>query len=338
MQPAFRRRVPLALRAIMHPRSEQKGIGMLSNQDIAQVFLNIADMMEILGENKFKYLAYRRAGEIIAGLNVSVADMAAAGRLEELPGVGPAIKSKIEELLQTGELGFYKRLQEQLPLSLLEVLKIPEVGPKTAARLYRELGITNLEQLREAAQAGKIRGLKGMGRKTEERILQGLAALDQWGKRLLLAVALPLARELTASLLSTTTVIAVEPAGSLRRAKPTIGDIDLLAAAPTPAAAIEAFIRLPQVARVESHGERKATIVTHSGLYVDLLVIEPERWGSGLQHFTGSKDHNIQFRELAQQRALSFSEYGFRHADGSEILCSTEEEVYAVLGLPWIPP
>ncbi|NWF81905.1 MAG: DNA polymerase/3'-5' exonuclease PolX [Chloroflexi bacterium] len=310
-----------------------------SNRAIADLFLAIADRMEILGEDRFRLLAYRRAGEAIADLPMPLADYRARDALEQIPGIGKTIAEKIGVILDSGTLPLAERLRSEVPDGVLELLRVPELGPSRVARLYRELGIASLEQLRAALEAGQLRGLKGFGAKSEERIRQGLASLAEGERRILLGPALATAELLLAELRAALPDLAhLAYTGSLRRARPTVGDIDLLAAAADTAAVTAAFVALPQVTRILAQGEVKASVLLHSGLRADLLVVAPARWGSALQHFTGSKEHNIHIRRLAQEQGYSFSEQGFARADGTLLECATEEQVYATLGLAYIPP
>ncbi|NTU85330.1 MAG: PHP domain-containing protein, partial [Chloroflexales bacterium] len=311
----------------------------LSNRAVADIFLGIADRMEILGEDRFRLLAYRRAGEAIADLPMPLADYRARGALEEIPGIGKTIAEKIGDLLDNGQLPLAERLQSQVPDGVLALLRVPDLGPGRVARLYKELNIASLDDLRAAVAEGKLRALKGFGPKIEAKIGQGLAALSDDEHRVLLSQALGTAEELIAQLRRAAPGLAdVAYTGSLRRARPTIGDIDLLAAAADPAAVARAFTTLPMAAEVIASGDVKASLSLHNGQRADLLVVTPPRWGSALQHFTGSKAHNIRFRTMAKERGLTFSEQGFAREDGSLLECATEEQVYAALGLPWIPP
>lgn len=310
-----------------------------SNREIADVFLGIADRMDILGEDRFRSLAYRRASEAIADLPMPLADYRARGALEEIPGIGKTIADKIGALLDTGSLPLAERLRSQLPDGVLDLLKVPELGPAKVARLYKELGVASLDDLRAALEAGSIRALKGFGAKSEERLRAGLAGIEQGERRVLMSYGLTQAEALLAALRAAAPDLAQATyAGSLRRARPTIGDLDLLAAADDTAAITQAFIGLPQVASVIGSGDVKASVHLHSGLRADLLVVQPSRWGSALQHFTGNKDHNVHFRRIAQERGLKFSEQGFEREDGSLIECPDEAAVYAVIDLPYIPP
>lgn len=318
----------------------------LTNREIADVFHAIADTMEILGEDRFRTQAYRRAGDALTDLPQPLASYRARGELAKLPGVGKAIADKIAELLDTGELQFYARLKARVPPGVLEMLRIPNVGPRTAGRLYQELGIGSLAELKAAAESGRLAGIKGFGPKTVEGILAGIAHAEQTERRDLLFHALAAAEQLIGALREAAPAVTrASYAGSLRRARPTIGDLDILAAADDPAAVVRAFTALPLVAKVESSGDEKATVYLHNGLQADLIAVQPARWGSALQHFTGSQAHSIRFRSLALERGLSFSEHGFRKLDSTGVLQTpsvsqtpTEEDVYAAVGLPWIPP
>lgn len=314
--------------------------GTPSNREIADVFHAIADSMEILNEDRFRIQAYRRAAEALQDLPEPLMRYRERGELNKIPGIGKAITDKIAELLDTGHLQFYEKLRARVPESVVEMLRVPNIGPRTAGRLYEELGIASVAELKDAAEHGRLDGVKGFGPKTVEGILRGIESIDRHPpQRRLLAEALRAAERLVAALRDAAPEVRQAVyAGSLRRARPTIGDLDILVATDDPAATVRAFVALPLVARVESSGDEKATVYLHAGLQADLIAISPVLFGSALQHFTGSKAHNIRFRELALARGLSFSEHGFKRSDGSVLPCATEAEVYAVVGLPWIPP
>ncbi len=311
----------------------------LSNRDIADIFGAIAASMEILGEDRFRIQAYRRASEAIADLPMPLADYRARAALEDIPGIGKTIAGKIGVLLDEGALPLYEKLREQVPSGVLDLLRVPDIGPRNARRLYAELGVASLADLSTVLDSGKLRGLKGFGAKSEQRIRTGLESLARRERRVVMPYALAAAETLIAGLRAARPdLVQLAYAGSLRRARPTIGDIDLLATAADTASVIAAFTALPSVARVVEAGESKATVILHNGLQADLLATPPEQWGSALLHFTGSQAHNIRFRELALERGLSFSEHGFRRADGELLACAAEADAYAMLDLPWIPP
>jgi DNA polymerase (family 10) len=311
----------------------------MTNRELADIFQRIGDMLDILGENRFKVLAYRRAAENILNLGQDIRAYWQAGTLQEIPGIGQAIAEKIDELLTTGRLEFYERLEDQVPAGVVSLLDIPDVGPKTAKLLWEELGLQSVAEVEAAARAGQIRTLKGMGAKSEAKILAGIELLNRRSDRIPLGTAWPVAVDLLEGLKAhCDEVLDATVAGSLRRMRATIGDIDLLAASASPAAVMRAFSGHPRVAEVMLSGPTKTTVRLQNGLQVDLRVLDPQHWGAALQYFTGSQAHNVRVREIAQKQGLSLSEYGFKRQDGGEILCSTEEEVYATLGLPWVPP
>jgi DNA polymerase (family 10) len=311
----------------------------MTNREIADILKRIGDMLDILGENRFKVIAYRRASENILNLGRDLRTYWQAGTLQELPGIGPAISDKIEELLTTGRLEYYERLQDEVPAGVVSLLEIPDVGPKTAKLLWERLGLQSVPEVEAAARSGRLRDLPGLGARSEAKILGGIEALYRRSGRIPLGSAWPVATRLLADLeAAEPAALKTAVAGSLRRRRSTIGDVDLLVASEAPAAVMRAFAGLPQVAEIVLSGQTKTTVRLHDGMQVDLRVLEPERWGAALQYFTGSQAHNVRLRELAQKQGLSLSEYGFKRADGSERLCPEEEQVYATLGLPWIPP
>lgn len=313
-------------------------IDRFTNQQISSMLVTIADLLEIKGEVIYKILAYRKAAESIDSLGRDVYDIWHDGKLTEIPGVGKAIAEKIDELMSTGSLEFYERLKREVPLSLAEVLKVPDLGPKKVALFWKELGITNLSELEEAAKKGKLRDLPGMGEKSELKVLAGIESLSRRTTRIPLGQAWPFAQNLVGFLLAIPGVVAVETGGSLRRMRSTVGDIDLLASANDSEGIMRAFTEDSNVQRILGKGATKSSVEYRNGLRAQLWVHSPERFGTALQYATGSKDHNVRLRELALKQDLSLSEHALTRRDGSEILCATEEEVYARLGLPWIPP
>jgi DNA polymerase (family 10) len=320
---------------------------MMNNKQLADTFTLIANLSEIKGEIIYKTLAYRKAAENLAGLPREASEYWKEGRLEEIPGVGKAIAEKIDELLRTGKLEFLEKLKKEVPPSLAEWLQVPGLGPKKIALIWKTLNITTLAELEAAAKAGKLRGLPGLGEKSEQAILAGLESLSRRSGRIPLGRAYPLAQEIIGQLKKVKGVVAAEPAGSLRRMRSTIGDIDILVAAKDSKPVMDAFTNLPGVVRVLGKGETKSSIEFSDGVRAQVWVHPPERFGTALQYATGSKDHNVALRQLALEKGLSLSEHALLKVSGKgdpstspgqEILCATEEEVYRTLGLPWIPP
>ncbi|MEK7787983.1 MAG: DNA polymerase/3'-5' exonuclease PolX, partial [Chloroflexota bacterium] len=313
----------------------------MTNKELADIFSSIADLLEIKGEIIYKILAYRRAAETLTEHGRSVSDVWREGGVKGLrgiPGVGEAIAEKIDELLQTGKLGFYEKLKGEVPVTLIDVLKVPGIGPKKAAMFWKQLDITTVEALKVAAQAGKLRDMPGMGEKSETKILEGIEALSRRSGRTPLGQALPIARDILAMLRSLKGVTAAEAAGSLRRMKSTVGDLDLLVASADPEPVMQAFVSQKEVARIVGQGPTKSSVEFQNGMRAQLWVHRPEKFGTALQYATGSKDHNVRLREIALDKGLSLSEHALTKKNGKEILCATEAEVYAALGLPYIPP
>ncbi len=326
--------------AMPRPRAiSRSDPSLISNAELARVFNEIADMLEISGELVYKAVAYRRVADAVERWPDDVAHLYVTGEAPKIPGAGPALGTKLAELATTGELAYYDRMRAQVPAGLLEILKIPGVGPRTVKQLHDELGIESVEALRAAAEAGTLRGLKGLSSRTEENILAAMARQASRGTRLLLHDADALMAGLVDRLREVPGVRAIEPAGSLRRRRATIGDLDLLAATDDPARLIAALDGLEGVESVLSAGTDKSSIVLVDGPQVDLMVCPPAAWGSHLVHFTGSKEHNVALRGMALERGLSLSEKGFKVVETGELQpVATEDEVYARLGLPWIPP
>jgi len=310
----------------------------MTNKEVADIFYQLADMLEIKGDIRYKIIAYRKAADGIAHETRDLAEMRRQGRLRTIPGIGEKIEAKIGELLDTGKLRLHEELKQEIPDGVLSLLSVPDVGPKTAWLIYQKLGIHSIPDLEQAARAGKLRTLPGLAAKSEERILHGIEMLHRRSQRIPLGVALPVAQELVAGLAACPQARQVIAVGSLRRRKATVGDLDIMAASPQPQAVVDCFVGLPLVGEVVSHGDTKATVILQDGVQADLMVLPAEHYGSLLQHFTGSKEHNVRLRELALSKGLSFSEYGYTRQDGSAILCPAEEDVYRTIGLPWIPP
>lgn len=310
----------------------------MNNSDIAAVFDRIADLLEIKGEIIYKFLAYRRAAESLRNLGEDVETVHREGRLTEIPAVGKAIAEKIAELLTTGGLQFLRELEQEVPPTLIDLLQVTDVGPKKAALFWKQAGITDLAQLEAAARTGRLRGLPGMGEKSEARVLEGIEALKRRSKRRLLGNLRPLALRWEEWLRDFPGVQQASAAGSLRRWKPTIGDLDLVIGCADPREVMEAFTHHAEVGRILGQGENKSSVEMVDGLNVQLWSQPPERFGTLLQFVTGSKEHNVRLRELAQKRGWSLSERCITRADGSEMLFDNEEDIYRALGLAYIPP
>jgi DNA polymerase (family 10) len=311
----------------------------MNNRQVANIFAEMADILDIQGESYHRVRAYRRAAENVAALGQPLEEVWRADELEAIPGIGKTLSAKIDELMRTGRLEAYERLKREVPEGVVAMLQVTGVGPRSAAQFWKELGITSVEELEQAARAGRLRELHGFGAKSEQNVIDGIEALKRRTGRTRLGDAWPLAEELLAALREVPGVEQAASAGSLRRRRETVGDLDLLVAADEPEPVMARFRGLPQVEEVMLSGPTKTSIRTHEGFQVDLRVLEPARWGTALQYFTGSQAHNIRLRGLALDQGLSLSEYALkREDDGTEILCATEEEVYETLGLPPIPP
>jgi DNA polymerase (family X) len=311
----------------------------MNNHELADTFILIANLLEIKGEVIYVTLAYRKAAENLTTHGRDVNEIWKEGKLREIPGVGKAIADKIDELLRTGQLQFLEKLKAEVPPGLAEWLRVPGLGPKKISLIWKELGITTLAEVEQAAREGKLRNLAGMGAKSEEYILTGIQALGRRSGRIPLGRAYPLAQEIIAILKKVPGVTDASPAGSLRRMRSTVGDLDILVAAKESAPVMEAFTTLPGVVRVLGKGETKASIEFGSGVRAQLWVHPPEKFGTALQYATGSKEHNVYLRQLALEKGLSLSEHALTRVDGSgEILCATEAEVYGAIGLQFIPP
>jgi DNA polymerase (family 10) len=305
----------------------RSGDAVISNAEMARIFSEIGDMLEILGEVVYKAVAYRRVADAVERYPDDVASLFRRGEPPKLPGAGEALTAKLAELAETGRLGYHERLRAQVPDGLLELLRIPGVGPKTVRLVSTELAIDSVDALRAAAEEGRLRHLKGLSERTETNILEALGRIERQGSRQLIHDADALVSGLVERLREVRGVHRIEPAGSLRRRRPTIGDLDLLAAV------------LPEVEKVLSAGTDKSSIILRDGPRVDLMVCPPAAWGTHLVHFTGSKDHNIALRGIALDRGWSLSEKGFKVIDTGELLLDAEEaDVYERLGLAWVPP
>ena len=312
----------------------------MKNQLVARILSEIAELLALDGV-PFKPQAYRRAAQTIESLSEPIEDLVDAGRHADLPGVGDAIAKKIVEIVETGKLQYHEELKAKLPIDLFALTRVDGIGPNTAKLLYEELGVRTLSDLARVAQEGKVRAVKGLGAKTEEKTLRGLAETQRAEGRISLGHALPLANELIDRLRDSDLFARIEVAGSLRRGRETIGDLDLLAVARRPAsaaAAAEAFVSLRDVEEVLARGEKKASVRLSNGVQVDLRIVPGESFGAAMQYFTGSKDHNIALRKRAVARDWKLNEYGLYDSDDHRLAGDEEAEIYRALDLQFVPP
>jgi DNA polymerase (family 10) len=317
----------------------RSGDAVITNAELARIFNEIGDMLEILGEVVYKAVAYRRVADVVERYPEDVASLYRRGEPPKIPGAGAALTAKLAELSETGRLEYHERLRTQVPAGLLDILRIPGVGPKTVRLLSTELGIDSIDGVRAAAEAGQLRGIKGLSERTEANIIEAIGRIERRSTRLLIHDADALVAGLVERLREVPGVRRIEFAGSLRRRRPTIGDVDLLAAVDDAEAVIRKLDAMREVEKVLSAGTDKSSIVLADGPQVDLMVCSPDAWGTHLVHFTGSKDHNIALRGMALDRGLSLSEKGWKVIETGELLLDAEEaDVYERLGMPWIPP
>ncbi len=311
----------------------------MNNAQIAKIFENIAELLELKGEDQFKVRAYQRAARTIDHSPLSAAQLVEEGRTRELPGIGKELAEKIREMVETNDLDFYQRLKAEFPEGIADIVSVPGVGPKMASRLWKELGITTLEELEQAAEDGRIASLPRMGQKTAENIVKNLHADYRKDTRIPIGAVLPIAEELLAIIEGLPGIKNVTPAGSLRRFRETVGDLDIIGTADDTEAVIKAFTALPQVEEIISAGPQRASVRLQNGFQVDLRLIPHESYGSLLQHFTGSQSHNVVLREYAVKKGMSVSEYGITDVK-TEVIThfADEKSVYKHLGLQYIPP
>jgi DNA polymerase (family 10) len=314
----------------------------VTNAEIAAALEELGVLYELDGAVRYRVLAYGTAAKAIRESPVSVAELAGAGRATEIPGVGKTLAEKIKALLETGEIPAAVKLKAKFPPTLIEVTRVPGVGPKTARRLFDELGVATLEDLRAAAEGERIREMKGLGPKAEENVLAGLERLGEPGEgsgRVLLSMARPIAEELARTMREHPAAERVEVAGSVRRWAETCKDIDLIATAEEPEALAEHLIASPLIAAAGKPGPNGVRAQTQNGISVDLRIVAPQAFGNLLQHFTGSQAHNVQLREDAVARGLSVSEHGITEVESGDVeLCPNEEAVYERLGYAYIEP
>lgn len=312
---------------------------MVKNAELADIFANIARILKIKDENVFKIRAYERVAATLENLPMEAETLYRLDKLNEIPGVGEAIAQKIGELVETGSLEYYEKLKKSIPEGVFELLNVPDIGPRKAKLFYEELNITNVRELEEAALQHKLQNLPGMGVKAEKNILRGIELYKRREQRALLGAALPIAEEIVGEFKPLREVDRISIAGSIRRRRDTIGDIDILIASKNPEKIMSKFIHLSQVKEVLAEGLTKSAILTHQDIQVDLRVVAPDSFGAALLYFTGSQAHNVHLREMAVRMGLKINEYGvFQVKDDKKIAGEEEEEIYRILGLPYIMP
>ena len=309
------------------------------NREIAAILYEMAELLELHAENRFKIIAYSRAARAIESLKEDIIKVCREKRLQSIPGVGKAIAQKVEEYLRTGQIQSHQELLAQTPSGLSELLKISGLGPKTIFMLHEELNITDLNELEKAAREHRIRRLPRMGETREKNILKSIERYKKRSVRILYSTAEPIVNEILAYLRGMEGLEHITAAGSFRRGRETVGDIDILATATRPEEVVAAFVRMPMAEEVLAKGPTKASVIVQETIQVDLRIVEHRSYGTVLQYFTGSKDHNVRMRQLALDRGYSLNEYSLtRLADSHDLFYEKEEDVYAALGLQYIPP
>ena len=311
----------------------------MKNSDVAQLLTDIADMLEMQQEQKFKVLAYRNAARRIEGLSENVTDLVEEGRIGKIKGIGESIAAKITEFVKTGRSSYRDDLSARLPAGISELLQVAGIGAAKARLFYEELHISTIDELEEAAKSHLLQTIPKIKAKTEENVLLGIQRYRQSTGRMLLGAALPSAEKIVDEMRPHESVGSIEMCGSVRRMKETIRDIDILVASSKPKDVVEKFTSLSGVKSTLAKGPTKASVLTEQEVQIDLRVVSPDQWGAALQYFTGSKDHNIALRSLAESNGLKVNEYGvFRVEDKEKIAGKDENDVYGALGMPWIPP
>jgi DNA polymerase (family 10) len=307
---------------------------------VSQVLRDIALLLQLQGESGYRVRAYEMGADRISGLPQDLGPLVASGRLESLPGIGPALAEKITELVTTGRLGYFEELKARFPPGLLELLKLPDIGPKKVATLWRELDVGGVEDLERACREGRVRQLRGFGEKSEAKMLEGIAVYRRArGERKLLGDALPVAEALLEQVKASPGVVRASLGGSVRRRAETVADVDIIASAADPGPVLDALAHAPGVATVLGKGESKCSVrMTAGDLQVDLRVLPDEDFATALHHFTGSKAHHIRLRNLGQERGLKISEWGVHREDGTKVPVPDEAALYALLDMQYVPP
>jgi DNA polymerase (family 10) len=310
----------------------------MKNREISRIFNEIADMLEIKGENPFRIRAYRRAAMNIEGISKDITEIS-KDELIKIPGIGQDLAGKIDEYIKTGKIQAYEDLKKEIPEGLSMLLNVPNLGPKTAKLLYEKLNIKNIDELEQYARNHKLSGLPGIKDKTEENILKGIEMLKRGKERKPLGIVLPIANNIVEKLKKGAPIKKIVIAGSIRRWKDTIKDIDILVTSNNPQKVMNVFVHLPDVKDILMKGPTKSSVILKEDIQVDLRVVEEESFGAALAYFTGSKAHNIRLREMASKMGLKINEYGiFREKDETKIGGEKEEDIYRILGIPYIPP
>lgn len=323
----------------MPKRSNEKVHELPSNIQIAELLRKIARYLSLEGASTYRVLAYERAADTVASFPTSVARLALEGNLRSLPGIGESIEHAISEYVLEGRSPVLEEFERKYPPSVLELLELPGLGPRKAFMLWRELGVSSIESLREACIEGRVASIPGMGQRTQERLLAAINARENRPSRTLLGLVEPLCQTLLTRLRLLPVTREAEVAGSVRRRRSTVKDIDLVVGSSEPGRVMDAFVTFPEVAAVEERGPTKLVAVSHMGVGIDLRVVDPKSFGNLLQHATGSAEHNVALRALAQRRGFSVSEYGIEDTStGGKVCFPDERAVYEFLGLPWIPP
>jgi len=309
----------------------------MKNKELADLFEKMADILEFKGENPFKISAYRKASRVLGDLTQDMGEIAESGELKKVPGIGEGMAQKIVEYLKTGKIAKYEEIKKGVSDELIAIMDIPGMGPKTLSLIHREKGIGNLSQLEKAVEDGSLIGLPGIGEKKVENIKRGIELLKQSKGRMNLGIAFPLAKRIVEALREKTGLRKIEWAGSLRRMRENIGDIDILATGPNHEKIVTTFTHLPEVKEVLASGETKASVIVEGGVQIDLRVVEEDSYGAALQYFTGSKGHNIHLRGIAKGQGIKINEYGVFKGE-KKIGGKEEKDVYKVLGMAWIEP
>lgn len=312
----------------------------MKNREIADIFEHMADILEFKKDNIFRINSYRKASRVLKDLTEDIEVLAKENKLNDISGIGPGMAEKINQYIRKGKIDKYEEIKKDVPDGLIKMLEIPGMGPKTTALVYNKLKVKDMAGLEKAIEKGGLRELPGMGEKKEENILRGIRLLKEASKRILLGVALPIVEDLVNNL-KQKGIKLVSPAGSLRRMQETIGDIDILVGSDKGDEIIRDFVNQSNVKQILASGDTKGSVIVEGGIQVDVRVVKPSSFGAALQYFTGSKAHNIHLREMAKEKGLKINEYGVFSTKGGgnkKIGGMKEEDVYKILGMPWIPP